>query len=317
MSSKSILVTGGFGYLGGRLVQSLTMDNSALVHIGTRSMRNEAQWAKRAKVVHMNYKDSDSLSRATEGIDSVVHLSTMGYSEAEMDPKQSLLDTGLNTLKLIEAAKKSGCESFIYVSSSHVYGANLVGKVDESVLPNPTTQYGISHRLAEDFVMRNSIDSSMRSVIFRLSNCFGAPAHPDISQWHLFVNNLCKSIVQQGLMDIKSNAGQFRDFFPISDAVAAIKFAIFSDNRDCIRGLYNIGAGQSRSLIEMANLVGSRFQMLTGNKISPQTRSASSPASPYFEFCVDKIHSTGFEMRCNFDIEIDDCLNFCSRVFEN
>jgi UDP-glucose 4-epimerase len=81
-----ILVTGGGGYLGGRVVDYLTQ-SGLQVKVGDRSV----------------FADDSSLEQACHGISSVAHLAAMNAQDCEKYPEEALLFNGLGTLKLLQA----------------------------------------------------------------------------------------------------------------------------------------------------------------------------------------------------------------------
>ena len=65
-------------------------------------------------------------------------------------------------------------KQFIYLSTIHVYGANLSGTIDEKTKLNPTSNYAITKVMAENAI-QNFRKSNIKCLIIRLSNAYGAP----------------------------------------------------------------------------------------------------------------------------------------------
>ena len=96
------------------------------------------------------------------------------------------------TVRLLEAAQRSGVRKFIYFSTAHVYGAPLIGDIHEDCVCRPIHPYSITHKSAEDFVLAARGRTDINAVVIRLSNSFGAPAYDTSNRWTLLVNDLCK-----------------------------------------------------------------------------------------------------------------------------
>ena len=146
-----ILVTGGGGYLGGRIVDYLK-GNGFDVKIANRCI----------------FESHISLMEACNGVEVVIHLAAMNSQDSFNSPEKALMVNGLNTLNLLDAAEKSKVLKFIYFSTIHVYGPKLNGYIDETALPYPVGSYSITHRLAEDYVL----DANFKTSLRRFPGCF-------------------------------------------------------------------------------------------------------------------------------------------------
>ena len=245
-----ILVTGGEGYLGGRIVSYL-LANDHNVRVGGRGHRTG--------VVEMDFSDQKSLEAACRGVDCIIHLAAMNASDCEKNPVQALEINGLGTMKLINAAVKEGCSKFIYFSSSHVYGKSLVGTVDEKTLLRPQSHYSITHQVAEDYLLLESERGGIVGIVLRVTNAVGYAKDESANCWMLFVNHICKQAVTTNRITILDNPFSKRDFIPISSICSLMDFLIGKDVR---MGIFNTSSGRLISLYEMAVFVQERALVL-------------------------------------------------------
>ena len=173
---KTILITGGLGYLGGRIAQSLLTTNKYKVIIGTR--KNQKDLPKQlvgCDVVLIDLLEKNSIQKSLKGIDIIIHLAAMNANECAKNPSNALLVNGLGTLNLVQSAKDSGVKKIIYFSTAHVYGSPLLGDISEDTLVAPSNHYAITHRIAEDYINKVGRAGKINTTIVRLSNAIGRP----------------------------------------------------------------------------------------------------------------------------------------------
>ena len=109
-----------------------------------------------------------------------------------------------NVKKTLSLSDKGRIENFIYFSSIHVYGDNLVGKVTERTNPKPNHPYGESHKNAEDVILKFTFVDQVNICILRLSNSYGYPYWLESNCWDLVINDICKMAAQNNDMFLKS-----------------------------------------------------------------------------------------------------------------
>lgn len=313
--SKRVLLTGGLGYIGGRLALALN-EAGYIVHCGTRRSGLSAPvWFPDFQMAHLDWGSIESLTQACEGVDSVIHLAAMNEVESTRDPVGALKMNGLASLCLLEAAKLSGVRRFIYFSTAHVYGSPLQGNIDELILPRPTHPYAISHRVAEDFVLAAHDRKQIEGIVIRLSNAFGAPVTPDIDRWTLLVNDLCRQATISGELRLNSAGSQLRDFITLADVARAVNHLLQLNTGQIADGLFNLGGGKAMSIFGMTERIAARWHVLTGRDIVIVRPAGDGVPPPTLNYCCEKLAGTGFTLTGQVDREIDDTLQLCLRAF--
>jgi UDP-glucose 4-epimerase len=310
--SLPVLVTGGLGYLGGRLGQHLAQADFE-VRLGTRSPSGAPSLGFAARV--------QDVARASpgeylQGVHCVVHLAAMNEIDSVQDPVGALMTNAVDTLRLLLACSKAGVRRFIYFSTAHVYGDALVGSVDERTLPQPVHPYAISHHAAEDYVLAAHRRGELDGVVVRLSNGYGAPAWSSVRRWTLVVNDLCRQAVEQRRLVLKSSGAQRRDFVPLGDVARATEHLIRLPREKLGDGLFNLGGDASWSILEMAQRVAARCRTVLGYEV-PVERPAAAPeaAAAPLVFSTAKLKATGFSLAEHPDTEIDATLRACAAWF--
>jgi UDP-glucose 4-epimerase len=312
-----VLITGGSGYIGGRLVQALVKEPRFHLRLGTRQpLANRPLWPEAVEIVPFDLLSQDDLISACRGVRYVIHLAALNEIDSLANPEAALSINGLGTLKLLEAAQGAGVERFIYFSTAHVYGAPLVGIITEESLPRPNHPYAITHRVAEDFVLAAHDQKAIQGIALRLSNGFGAPASVSPNRWTLIVNDLCRQAMTTGKLVLKSSGLQWRDFITLSDVARSVQHLLNLPASACQDGLFNLGGECSLQIIDLAQRIAHRASRFLGFT-PPIHRPESGPTETFqpLDYRVDKFKSTGFSLSRNIDEEIDATLHFCKEVF--
>ena len=313
----TVLITGGFGYLGGRIAVELSRDPGFTVILGSRKAQSTPDWLPQAETVAMDVLEPKTLSKAVEGVQAVVHLAAMNAYECAADPGKSVLVNTLGTLNVLNAAIAAGLERFIYFSTAHVYGEPLIGCITEATLPRPIHPYAITHYAAENFVLAAHNQNKITGVALRLSNGFGAPTHPDVDCWTLLVNDLCRQAVQTRKMVLRSSGLQQRDFIPLMDVGCAVRHLIALPRDDCADGLFNLGGKVSLSIWEMAQKIAHRCQIKLG--FSPDIERPEPRVNDQVEvlrYNCEKVLGTGYSLKSVIEEAIDETLLFCVKAWD-
>jgi UDP-glucose 4-epimerase len=310
-----VLLTGGLGYLGGRLAQSLAATARPELTLATRRSACRHLPAADARIVTIDWSSDSALERLCEGMDAVVHLAGMNAAECARHPVAALEFNGMATARLAQAAARQGTARFIYLSSAHVYGAALSGLVDEHTCPAPRHPYATSHRAGEDAVRLACAGSAMTGVIVRLSNAFGAPVDPAADCWHLLTNDLCRQAVTTHRAVLKTAGTQRRDFIPVAEACRAITHLLQLPSQRLGDGLFNAGGAWAPTLLEMAYLIAARVAARLG--FQPQVVPGStrdSVGEAQLEYSVARLTASGFVLRREAVVEeLDRLVDFCAR----
>jgi len=308
-----VLVTGGMGFVGGRVAQSLGTRSDVTLTLGSRSAQASPTWLPSAQVVEMDWRSLQSLTLACDGIGTLVHLAGMNDADCLRDPVAAFEVNAVNTARLMQAAKAAGVKRVIYFSTAHVYGPSLVGQIDEFTLTTGRHPYATSHRAAEDVALA-AANANMDSIVLRLSNGFGVPAHSAVNAWMLLMNDLCRQAVTLRTMTLRSAGLQRRDFITLHDVSRVVAHMIALPTNQIGDGLFNVGSGKSSRVIDMVELIQIRCTEVMGyipEIICPQP--AQNERSFNLDYCIDKLLSTGFTLRGNPLFEIDETLRMCSQ----
>ncbi len=311
-----VLITGGFGYVGGRLAQFLASQAGYEIVLGSRQQTEPPPWLPQAKVVQTRYGSPTGLEYICTGVDTVVHLARMNAQDCAADPIAALEFNAVATARLLQVAIRQGAKRFIYLSTAHVYGSPLTGVITENTCPVSLHPYATSHRAGEDVVRAAHQRGEIVGIVIRLSNSYGAPAHKDANCWMLLVNDLCRQAVTTQGMVLRSSGLQRRNFIPLPDACRAIGHLLRLPARDLAGNIFNVGGEWSPTVWELACLVQERCAVALGfrptlTNIPPQIDEMSAE----LDYRFDVLRQSGFQPGSDRTGEIDRLIEFCRVAF--
>lgn len=311
--NPSVLLTGGRGYIGCRLTAHLASQGWHVI-IGSRDPLPIPVLADHpVEYRRLDWNDAENLTSAAAGCDFVVHLAAPNEIIAGQSVEEAVVGTIHTVTKMLPAAEAAGASRFLYFSTAHVYGGPLEGLLHEERAAKPRHPYSITHRTAEDFVLSHR--GSMRPVVIRLSNSIGAPLCPETDRWKLLGNDLCRQVVETGRMKLLSDGTALRDFFPMADVCRAVQF-LLENPLPATENLYNVGAGRSYSIREIAECVADAREA-AGHPRPPVEFGPPGNPSPEFVFSVEKFHALGFRPTSSIREEIEMTLQACESWFGN
>tara|TARA_Y100001934_G_C12382563_1_gene793330 strand:- start:4287 stop:5252 length:966 start_codon:yes stop_codon:yes gene_type:complete len=314
MSNFKILITGGLGYIGGRIADFLKTNHPAsCIVLGTsREIKKIPNWAKSFQIVRLNILNTASVEKAVSSdFDVIIHLAALNEHDSLGDIKSAWETNALGTQSLLSVASEKKVSKFIYFSTFHVYG-NCSQKITEESPTSPHHPYASTHRAAEDMVRFFKYYKKMNILILRLSNGFGYPMDLEVNRWTLVFNDLCRQAMTSGKMILRSSGKQHRDFISLHDIAASVEHFLFSIPNKWEDGLYNLGGNCSLAILDMAQKIALVYEKKYGKPISIQILGKDNGEANYpVQYNIDKLKKTGFHLTGNMEREIENTLSLC------
>ena len=315
-----ILITGGFGFVGGRLAVYLAQAGHQIV-LGSRSAISPPAWlpqAQIAQIAQIEWDDGLALGHRCNDVDLVIHAAGMNAQDCATDPVGALAFNGVATARLVAAASRAGLQRFIYLSTAHVYASPLAGTITEDTCPRNLHPYATSHLAGEHAVLSASQRGQIQGIVMRLSNAFGAPMHKDANCWMLLVNDLCKQAVQTRKLVLQSSGLQQRDFVGVTEVCRVTKYlAVDHSSVSMQHGIFNVGSSVSQSVLAMAELIQQRCAQVLGFKpVLQRAQGGVDEQHPMLTYRADNLAALGINSNgLDNSAEIDSLLRFCQSTF--
>ncbi|MDP6477420.1 MAG: SDR family oxidoreductase [Nitrospinaceae bacterium] len=315
MSDRKILITGGLGYLGGRIADSLKRNYpETTIILGTRRKFSKIpDWAKSFQTIHLDLCNTSSIEEAVVASDTIIHLAALNEHDSFKNIESAWETNAMGTQALLSSANRAGVRRFVYFSTFHIYG-NCVGTITEDSPTQSHHPYATTHRAAEDMIRFYQHYENMDTLTLRLSNGFGYPMDTKINRWTLVFNDLCRQAVTSGKIVVKSTGKQHRDFITLHDVGAVIGHFLFTIPNQWEDGLYNLGGENSLSIKEVAKIITKVYRKKYGKSIPVQIDGRDDGAinNPVC-FSIDKLKKTGFRLTGNMEREIEQTFSLCEK----
>ncbi len=241
------IVTGGAGYIGGHMVDSLVNGNKVTVldDLSSGSYMNKA-----SKFIKVDLSDRNAVENLDlEKGSCIIHLA------ANPSVIDSMRDVGRHfrqdvtaTLNTLELARRIDASKFIFASSSVVYGDAKKIPTPENYRLKPISNYGLFKFFGEELVERHSHDYGIKSVSMRLANVIGGRSNHGI-----IPDFIAKLRNNPQELNILGDGRQRKSYIYISDVIAAMN--ILSKKKVSGHLRINIGNTDSVSVNEIADYV--------------------------------------------------------------
>ena len=262
-----ILVTGGAGFIGSHLVDRLIQEGHNVVvvdNLSTGKRRNINR--------HATFYKVDIRSRWLERVFRRERPAIVNHHAAQMDVRRSVedpvLDADINILGMLNVLQNSvkyGVRKVIFASSGGaVYGEPEKVPVPEAHPLRPSSPYGISKAVGEEYLRYLHDIAGLESISLRYANVYGPRQDPHGEAG--VVGIFTQKILMGDQPIINGNGRQTRDFVFVDDIVEANLAAL----NKAARGIYNVGTGVETSINDLFRLLASL--------INPAVREVHGPA---------------------------------------
>lgn len=176
--TTSILITGGNGFIGAGLIQSLALNGHYSLKASVRSMGVKALPESVSVLTGLDVGSEKGWVQALEGVDCVIHCAARYHIKNESSENLLFICREINvdgTMRLAKLAAEAGVRRFIFLSSLKVNGEFSApgSPFTEADIPNPFYPYGISKLEAENALLEFSSSSPMEVVIVRPPPVYG------------------------------------------------------------------------------------------------------------------------------------------------
>jgi len=256
IEDKTILVTGGAGFIGSNFIRYLLKHYSRckiinldkLTYAGNLDNLKDIEDDPRYEFIHGDIRDQEAVSKIFKRIHGVVHFA------AETHVDRSILDAGefvltdvFGSFVLFEALKNSDVEFFIHVSTDEVYGSLDEGYFKEDDPLCPSSPYAASKAGADRLAYSYCVTYGLPIIIIRPSNNFGPYQYPE-KFIPLFVTNA----LEDKNLPLYGKGTNVRDWLYVEDHCQAVDLVIRSGE---FGEAYNIGGDNEVQNISMAHRI--------------------------------------------------------------
>ena len=291
-----ILVTGGGGYIGCKLVPLLLSEGHE-VRVFDRFCFGEGPLTEALKpvaradhcdVVHGDIRRFQECTNLLDGIDTVIHMAGLANDPSCEHVPDMAMDVNFeSTRELAMLAQQHGVHRFVLVSSCSVYGKGVFDILDEDSPVNPVSTYG-SSKSASEKALLESAPHFFETVVARPGTCYGWSPR---MRFDLAINQMTATAVRKGVIRVFGGGEQWRPFVHVEDAARALLMLAEAPAGVVSGQIFNIGSNDANfRIVDLA----ARVSELLGGV--PVEQAASDVDVRSHRILFDKLASRlGFE----------------------
>ena len=276
MTSPSILVVGGAGYIGSHMVKMLAAQGYSVTTLDNLST-GYLDAVSAGEFIQVDLADREVLATlfARQPFDAVMHFASyIQVGESVKEPAKYYANNVTNTLNLLDAMVVNGVKRFIFSSSAAVYGDPHTMPIPEDHSKNPINPYGRSKWMVEQILADYDHAYDLKSVCLRYFNAAGADPAGELGERHEPETHLIPLVLRAAsgrAPDIKVFGRDYdtpdgtciRDYVHVEDLCSAHRLAIDGLMQGSASNAYNLGNGSGFSVAEVI----AAAERVTGRKI--------------------------------------------------
>jgi len=264
-----VLVTGGAGFIGSHVADALLKRQHTVTVLDDLSGGYRDNVPDGADFVHASVTDAAFLDRlfAERRFDYVFHLAAYAAEGlSHFIRRFNYTNNVIGSVNLINACVNTGVQGFVFTSSIAVYGTSPELPMTEATPPHPEDPYGIAKFAVEQDLRAAREMFGLPSIIFRPHNVYG-PRQNIADRYRNVVGIFMNQILRREPMTIFGDGTQTRAFSCIDEVAPLIAESI--DVPDAWNQVFNIGADQPYSLLELADAVARAMQVSPSIRFLP------------------------------------------------
>ena len=251
VESRSVLVTGGAGFIGSHLVDALLREGHEVRVLDDLSAGHREVVPDAADLVKDDCRDRQAVARATKGCDAVFHLAANPDVRASVSDPVAQFEHNVQATHAVAEASRAEAAEVFFASSSVVYGNATVLPTPEDHGPLvPVSTYGAAKLASEALLAGHANAYDLPVLIHRFANIVGPRStHGVIVD---FVRKLRKDPTR---LEILGDGQQRKSYCHVADVVDAIVHTWTLDVRPRPVAVYNVATGSTSSVDRIAELV--------------------------------------------------------------
>jgi UDP-glucose 4-epimerase len=256
LSEKTVLVTGGAGFIGSSLVRLLAA-SGATVRVVDNLVNGKAEnldevLSDSVSLHRVDIRQQETMKELLTGVDLVFHLACLGVRHSIHAPYENHEVNATATLNLLALAREVGVRRFVYTSTSEVYGTARTVPMTEEHPTYPMTVYGAAKLAGECYTRAYYETYGYETVVVRPFNAFGPRSHHEGDSGEVIPKFLLRSMVGKPMV-IFGDGSQTRDFTYVEDTARGILLAGLCE--EAIGQTINLGSNHEITINELAETI--------------------------------------------------------------
>ena len=257
---SKILVTGGAGFIGSNLCESILADGHEVTCLDNFSTGFRANiepffllYPDRFRLIEGDIRDIDTCRAAVYGQEYVLHEAALGSVPRSIkDPATTNAVNIGGFLNMIIAARDEKVKRFIFAASSSTYGDSVALPKIEERIGKPLSPYAITKYVNELYADVFARTYGFNYIGLRYFNVFGRRQDPN-GAYAAVIPLFVKKFINHEAPNINGDGEYSRDFTYIENVIQMNKLAIQTENPDALNQIYNTACGERTTLNQLVN----------------------------------------------------------------
>ena len=250
------IVTGGAGFIGSHLVDSLLNENidvTVLDNFSTGCLENLKHVQEQIELIECDLALKAGWVKHFNNADWVFHLAALADIVPSIQQPEAYFRANVDgTFNVLQAAKTAEVKRFIYIASSSCYGIPDKYPTPENAEIRPQYPYALAKRMGEELVMHWAQVYKFPALSLRFFNVYGPRSRTSGTYGAVFGVFLGQKLAGKPYT-VVGDGEQTRDFTFVTDIAQAI---FVSANSDRVGQIYNVGSGATVSVNRLVELLG-------------------------------------------------------------
>lgn len=259
----SILVTGAAGFIGSHVCEALLADEESVVGLDSfddfyssevkeRNL-NVARDFDSFSLLRGDIRDPELLDQVPAGVEAVIHLAAKAGVRPSIEQPEEYADVNvMGTQRLLAWTKKRAIKTFVFASSSSVYGDSTKASFSESdAVDCPISPYAATKRSGELLCHVSSHLDGLCVACLRFFTVYGPRQRPDLA-----IHKFARILKAGGEIPMFGDGSTSRDYTYVEDTVTGVLGALeWARARDGCYDVFNLGNDRTVELSEMISVV--------------------------------------------------------------
>jgi UDP-N-acetylglucosamine 4-epimerase len=254
--NKSILVTGGAGFIGSNLCEALLEKGNKVIcldNFATGKRENLEQLLKDTNftLIEGDIRKLEDCLKATKNVDYVLHQAALGSVPRSIKDPITSNDVNVSGfLNMLVAARDNGVKRFVFAASSSTYGDSQSMPKVEDIIGKPLSPYAITKYLNELYADIFSKTYGLETIGLRYFNVFGRKQDPN-GAYAAVIPKFVSQLMSNESPVINGDGNYSRDFTYIDNVIQANLLSLVTTNEKAINTVFNVAYGDRNTLNDL------------------------------------------------------------------
>ncbi len=260
IKNKVVLVTGGAGFIGSNLCESLLNNNNivkCLDNFATGKRENIEPFLSNSNftLIEGDIRDLNTCKKAVDNVDIVLHQAALGSVPRSINDPITSNEVNINGfLNMLVAARDAKVKRFVYAASSSTYGDSVNLPKVEEIIGKPLSPYAITKYVNELYADVFYKTYGFESIGLRYFNVYGRRQDPN-GAYAAVIPKFTQLLMNLESPTINGDGTNSRDFTYIENVIQMNHLAATTSNPEAIGSVFNTAVGERANLLEMTTLL--------------------------------------------------------------